>query len=137
MNAERKQNRFPARAAAAEWKTAAGWAFNAAKAHRLRLDAVIIEFQPEYQRGPMPDTAGIFPTEKAIVDAVVELGVLPDDNGWHNAGHLSRPPVKGPVTGVRVRLWPVAAVPHECTCRDVWERSQRANQLKAGRARGR
>jgi hypothetical protein len=132
LNSERK-DRWGARAATAEWKVAAGWALKEHRLHRHRFEAVVFEFTPTYVKGPMPDTANIYPTEKAIVDAVVDAGMIPDDNRWHNRGHLSRPPEVGEFTGVLVTIWPAAAPAHECGCRSVFDRSQRGNQLRAAR----
>lgn len=135
LNAERKAGRFPSAASTAEWKQAAGWAAIRAKADKARLDAVSFDFQPIYAKGPLPDTGGIHPTEKAIVDALVEVGMIPDDNRWHNAGQMSRRPIMGVETGVMVTVYPAEVEPHSCTCRESRERSQRANQIKAARRR--
>lgn len=134
LNAERSKHWSASSALVAEWKEAAGWAATAAGVHRFRLDRALFDFRPVYAKGPLPDTGSIFPTEKAIIDALVELDVLPDDNRWHNAGQLSLPPMAGSFMGVvvRVRQRPALADhPAPCGCRAARLASQAANTLRA------
>lgn len=131
LNAERKGSRWDRSAATALWKTEAGWALKSAGFHRLRFEAVMFEFTPVYTKGAMPDTGNVYPVEKAIVDAVVEAGVIPDDNRFHDVGHTTRPPVKWTEVGIAVAIHPGSGAEHECTCRSRWERSQVSNQMRS------
>lgn len=60
------------------------------------LDRVAFVARPHYNKGPLPDTGGISPTLKAVIDGLVDYGLIPDDNGDHSraevlmAPHLNR-----------------------------------------------
>lgn len=137
LNSERGRHWAPAAQAIAEWREAAGWAATAAGVHRLRLDRARFEFRPVYQKGPMPDTGSIFPVEKAVIDALVDLDVIPDDNRWHNAGQLSLPPIAGKWTGVAVQVRARPALPEHppgCGCRAARLASQASNSARSRRS---
>lgn len=137
MNSERSRHWAPGAEAIAEWRKAAGWAATAAGIHKIRLDRAMFEFMPVYKTGPFPDTGSIFPTEKAIVDALIDLDLIPDDNRFHNAGQMSLPPQGARFTGVVVRV--SACPPHLnhscCVCRAARLRSQAVNDARARRRR--
>lgn len=138
LNSERGKHWAPAAEAIAEWREAAGWAATHAGVHRLRLARARFDFRPVYQRGPMPDTGSIFPTEKAVIDALVDLDVIPDDNRWHNAGQLSLPPMAGRWTGVAVQIRACSALDGHspgCSCRAARLASQAVNHQRSRRRR--
>ena len=51
-------------------------------------------FWPVYPGGQLPDTAAVFPTTKAIVDACVSWGVIEDDRPEFNRGEFQGPPIR-------------------------------------------
>lgn len=128
------------------------WATSAAiKRHRLaghEFERIRFEFQPIYPTLVMPDTAAIDPTEKAIIDACVVAGLIPDDNRWHNAGQLTLPPhlARGlDCPEILVTLHPVGPASRadgfeadhhprsSCGCRQTWTKQQiaRTNRRKS------
>lgn len=91
-------------------------------------------FYPQYPKGPLPDTVAVFPSTKAIVDALVAHGLIPDDNPHHNAWEVHYAPVLNPdidapqISVTAYRLEPVDG--HEaCDCRLRYERAL----VKSGR----
>ena len=90
----------------------------------VKLARATLAVRPDYPKGPLPDTGGIAPVEKAIVDGLVDAGVLPADTGDHLAGVLSLPPRLDGSLGfpvVRVGVYARDAVSGhglgECGCR--------------------
>jgi crossover junction endodeoxyribonuclease RusA len=59
-----------------------GWEIRAAGVPRLRR--IVVEAQPlAKDRRWRPDIAACYPTVKAGIDALVDVGVIPDDNPDH------------------------------------------------------
>jgi len=116
LNSERAKHWTARNSATKEWLQAAGWAVTETGLHQLRLARAEFTFQPVYAGGNLPDTANIYPTEKAIVDAVVALGVIADDNRFHNAAHHSLAPVLGDSYRVEVTVTAVGGVVGHDAC---------------------
>lgn len=134
LNAERSAHWAVKHQHVVAWKTAAHEALMRVgyRPRQHAMAAARIEFRPLFPintRGVLPDTGGCYPAEKAIVDGLVEAGVIPDDNQWHNAGQLTLPPVRDPALDhpvIEVTLVP-SAVPAEhieCSCRTSYEMKQ-------------
>ena len=119
------------------WQNATMEAIEDAGIGWMRFDNIRFDFLPAYHRRIGGDTAATCFTEKAIVDGFVKAGVMPDDNGFHNAGQLSLPPVR--VTGWTGMVVRATAKDKrddhpshlECGCRESMELMQRANDQKA------
>ena len=121
------------------WQTATMEALLEHDFHRLRLEACEFEFLPVYQRSAA-DTAASAPTEKAIVDGCVKMGLIADDNRFHNLGQTSYSPQFSNWTGVTVRITSRPVVEGhrprvECGCRESMELAQRANEMKRQKAK--
>lgn len=129
-----------------DWKGATHEAVLLNRLHRLTLDAAVFTFQPIYPTAVVPDTTAVAPTTKAILDALVAQGILPDDNRFHNLGEFHLPPRVTRTTEVpliEVTIIPVArhdsnvtvtvpidpeAQSHpqrgDCTCRNTYQSKQ-------------
>lgn len=94
LNAERKASKWARSAAARTWKTATAEALLEHQLTKLRYERVDIRIRPFYpaKSGHLPDTGGLQPTEKAIVDALVEAELIPDDNRHHVRSITSEAP---------------------------------------------
>lgn len=144
LNAERDLHWAQAAKVIAEWKRVASLTARSGGLARARWERARFTFRPVYPDGrAVPDTGAIYPVEKAIVDALVELGVIPDDNRFHNAGQLSLPPMvdsswQSPAVLVRVSPHP-ADLGHgyreQCGCQQAREASQLENDRRAARGR--
>lgn len=67
-----------------DWRDAAGWLAKAAGVPRLQRAHIVVEFSFGDQR--RRDVANYQPTVKAIVDGLIDVGLLPDDNDRHLVG---------------------------------------------------
>lgn len=94
LNAERKASRWARATAARAWKEATAAALLEHGLTRCRYERVDIRLRPFYppRSGNLPDTGGLQPTEKAIVDALVDAGLIPDDNRHHVRSITSEAP---------------------------------------------
>lgn len=94
LNAERKGNRWARNTASQAWKTATAEALLEHHLTRHRYERVDIRLRPFYppRSGNLPDTGGLQPTEKAIVDALVAAQIIPDDNRHHVRSITSEAP---------------------------------------------
>lgn len=63
------------------WRHAFGWLARAAKVPPLTR--VVITVAQTCRRPPLPDVGASFPTAKAAIDGLVDVGVLPDDSPAH------------------------------------------------------
>lgn len=116
LNAERRGNRWARNTAAQAWKTATAEALLEYHVTRHRFERVDIRLRPFYppRSGNLPDTGGLQPTEKAIVDALVHAGIIPDDNRHHVRSITSEAPdIAGEIDTPRVvvRLEPAPINP--------------------------
>lgn len=95
LNRERRHHTGWKRSAATQlWKdaTAAALLEHHLTAHRFeRVDIRLRPFYPP-KSGVLPDTGGLQPTEKAIVDALVQAQIIPDDNRHHVRSITSEAP---------------------------------------------
>lgn len=87
LNANSRKHHAQEAKAIAEWRRAAGWLARAAKLphlHRAHIEATL-HFGDKRRR----DTANYHPTVKAIVDGLVDHGLLDDDSHEYLIGpHL-------------------------------------------------
>lgn len=77
-------NHFKRAGMVREWKEATAMSLALNKI-RARFDRAWFEFAPVYPKYPITDTSNVHPSTKAIVDALVDAGMIPDDNPYHNA----------------------------------------------------
>lgn len=88
------------------WREAAGWALKAAKvpamSGQVRLVAELC-----FPRNARRDPANYYPTVKAVVDALADVGVVPDDNHRWVIGPDMRLGGKHPAGAVVLRIEPV------------------------------
>ena len=80
VNAERSSHWSARAAATAEWRTAFGWLAREAKIPALASIEVVVEHFTKTQQ--MPDVCACLPAAKAGIDALVDVGVIPDDGPW-------------------------------------------------------
>lgn len=113
LNAERKGSRWDRSTAAKAWKTATTEALLEHRLTAVRFERVDVILRPIYppRSGNLPDTGGLQPTEKAIVDAIVDAEVIPDDNRHHVRAITSQAPGVADVGGYPVVLVQLEAVP--------------------------
>lgn len=108
LNAERKANRYVRAKATALWRHLAELEVRGRPGPVPKHGRVHIRFEAVYpsNAGVLPDTGALYPTEKAIVDGLVDAGVIEDDSGEFVAGLTSVAPRKGDVAVpvVRVRV---------------------------------
>lgn len=128
LNAERRHgNHWRRNAETQRWKTAAAEALLERGLTTLRFERVDIRLRPFYppKSGNLPDTGGLQPTEKAIIDALVDALIIPDDNRHHVRSIRSEAPAMSPEVArpqIVVRIDPVPIADghpprHTCTCR--------------------
>jgi crossover junction endodeoxyribonuclease RusA len=81
LNFERKMHHMTRADAVRQWRTDAGWE---AKAARLpHLERISIVAQPFQRRAVLGDAGNHLPSVKAIIDGLVDVGVLDDDGPDH------------------------------------------------------
>jgi Holliday junction resolvase RusA-like endonuclease len=66
------------------WREETGWRARAARVPSLERARIVVEFSFGDQR--RRDVNNYQPTAKAIVDGLVDVGLLPDDNDRHLVG---------------------------------------------------
>lgn len=91
------------------------------------LDVVVVQVTPTYLSSVFPDVGACAPTAKAVIDALVEVGIIPDDNPPHLARISYERPQRGTVDGLAVRVREGKRLEYhpprsECGCRSTWER---------------
>lgn len=121
-----------------DWHKATWAALNEAAVKR-RFDRAGFRIHPYYPP-PVehhPDAGGLYPTVKAIVDACVHNGMLPDDNPFHNAYEHFAAPVLDESLTYPVLLVIVIPKPPvtghgsgECDCKQRRERAQAKAAMK-------
>jgi hypothetical protein len=79
MNEYRKLHHHARADYDAHWRELFGWL--ARKEHVPPVPAVIITVHQTCRSASMPDPGSNFPTAKAAVDGLVDVGVIPDDSG--------------------------------------------------------
>jgi hypothetical protein len=84
----------------------------ARKAKVPRLEQVGIEVQPVQTKGVLADPGAHAPTAKAVIDGLVDAGVLEDDSGKVVAYLQMWAPWKGPEEGIYVSVVPLPEVEH-------------------------
>jgi hypothetical protein len=87
------------------WRQMAGWAAVAAKAPRLSRAYILAELRFRDRR--RRDPANWYPTVKAAVDGLVDIGVLPDDSADF-------------LIGPDLRLGPVERTGNGCLLLHIW-----------------
>jgi len=91
-NAERRMHWAARAELVASWRAHA-----AAEARRQRiprLDRVAVEIEPTVRsRRHLPDVAACYPAAKAMIDGLVDAGVLPDDDPRHVVAQLFLAPI--------------------------------------------
>ena len=106
-NRERAGSRFVRAANVAEWRRSAQ--FVAREKKIPRLEVVIAEFRPFQAKGRLADAGAHFPSAKAILDGVVDAGVLEDDDPRYVVAITMHAPVRSTtkVDVMHVALYPV------------------------------
>lgn len=95
LNGERKAHWSARSSAVEDWHTATSEALTEHKVPR-GWGRVTFAFWPVYPVLPIPDTAAVYPTTKAIVDACVNWGVIVSDKPEWNRGEFQGPPIVNP-----------------------------------------
>lgn len=107
VNSERRMHHF-ARAAKVTpvRETAKLLALNWARKNRTPTFAgpVYVEFTPVQKPGVLADTANHLPPCKAVLDGIVDAGLIPDDRPEWVRWQTFMPPQKDRNTGVNVRI---------------------------------
>ena len=75
-------------------------------AHWPQLTVVRVEAQPGQARGRLADAAAHLPTVKAILDGIVDAGVLEDDDPKHVRSILFHAPVRSNADFLTLTLIP-------------------------------
>ena len=103
LNAERSAHWGQHRASTREWREAG---MVHALAERVpTLGRVRVTYWPTYpDRRGIPDLGGVFPAVKAVVDGLVDAGVLADDDEGHVAELVARPAEIGGPAGLVVEV---------------------------------
>ena len=65
---------------------------------------VHVEFHPTQKPGTLADVAGHLPVAKAVLDGVVDAGLLFDDNPEWVLSQRFWPPIKGNPTGMTITI---------------------------------
>jgi len=81
QNVERKINHYTRAAIVKTWRDAAHVLCKAAKIPAIPAIIVYVEYCPT--NSIRRDAGNIYPTAKAIVDGIVDAGIIPDDD-WHH-----------------------------------------------------
>lgn len=105
LNAERSGHWREHRVQTDEDRQRWGWLWRTVLPSGLRVQRCAITAQPSYSSRPQ-DTGNCYPSVKAAVDALVDVGVLPDDSGAHVASIMLLAPLRGP-DALTVTLVPV------------------------------
>ena len=93
LNAERRGSHWSHRLDTREERARWGWLWKAAKVPPLTR--ATIDAYPS-MRGMLADTGNCYPTVKAAIDALVDVGALPDDGPRFVASITLHAPVRGP-----------------------------------------
>jgi crossover junction endodeoxyribonuclease RusA len=80
-NAERKLHHMPRSEATKQWRSDAY--FEAKAAHLPKLERVSIIVSPFQHRSVLQDAGNCAPVAKAVIDGLVDAGVLVDDDPEH------------------------------------------------------
>ena len=92
LNRERSLHRYQRAALVDEWRTHAAWiATSDRTARNLGRVTVTVDV---FQRGPLQDTANAYPCVKAILDGLVDAGVIEDDTGEHVSSITLNAPIR-------------------------------------------
>lgn len=85
LNANDRRHRLAAARDVREWRQAAGWHARAARLPRglAAVHVLAVLRMPDRRRR---DPANFHPTVKAVVDGLVDYGLIPDDNPTHLDG---------------------------------------------------
>lgn len=107
INAERAEHWHAHRRTTREWRELAGWAVRAARLSPLETPVVVTSW-PTYRTGrSWPDVGAWAPATKAVIDGLVDAGLLPGDT-WETVRYMSyHPPVRGERDGLIVELHPL------------------------------
>lgn len=103
-NGERRGNRWE-RARAT--KAARLMGMVTARNHRVKsFSHARIEVKPvvAHRPGPLADVAAHVPTAKAVIDGLVDAGVLADDGPHYVLALTFLPPERGPIEGLAVMI---------------------------------
>lgn len=139
-NQERRQGHWGMRHHEVSWwRKATREAILEAGHAKVRWDRARFEIAPAFDGGTLPDTGAIFPTEKAVIDGIVDMDVIPDDTRFHVAGILSLPPSLTTWTGIAVRVVRFEHHPQHspalCRCMETRHKAQARQQLARQRGR--
>lgn len=107
-NRERAGSRYLRAAIVKEWRTTACLL---ALAQRFpKMDAVHVIVYPYQAKGRLADAGGHLPTVKAVVDGLVDAGVLEDDSPAYVHSITMHAPTRTDKDAVKVVLVPVATM---------------------------
>ena len=101
VNTERAASRWARHRLTKQWRQAAHWSAKAAKLPEL--DWAWITVQPSQARGVLADTGNHYPSVKAMIDGLVDFGMLLDDGPKFVKALTCMPPRRGP-DGIAVTL---------------------------------
>ena len=107
-NRERKGDRFLRAAIVKEWRDTAYLLTKVA--HLEPMNYVHVEFFPEQAKGVLADAGAHLPTAKAVLDGIVDAGVLHDDNPTYVGAIIMHAPRRGRQDAMIVRLVPVTPI---------------------------
>lgn len=135
MNASNRGHHMARHTTMEAWRTATAEALMLARVN-AHLTRVGLCFYPVYPNRVQPDTDGIYPTCKAILDGLVAAGIVPDDNGPHVEFFSMEAPVYDPDVVhpfVRVHVFPRPPVSGhgvgECGCEETRLRRARGRRV--------
>lgn len=94
------------------WRTTAAFAARARKIPAAPTPVrIVATVHRAHNRGGRWDPANWAPTAKAIIDGLVDAGVLEDDSFRHVIGPDMRAGEPNPRAGVTITIYPAAGVP--------------------------
>jgi crossover junction endodeoxyribonuclease RusA len=104
-NRERKGDRFLRAANVKEWRNSGR--VLALLAGIPPMEHVHVEFFPEQARGKLADAGAHLPSAKAVLDGIVDAGILMDDDPRYVGAIILHAPVRAKRDAMIVRLVPV------------------------------
>lgn len=107
INAERAQHWRGHRRTTREWRELVGWAARAARLQPLDTPVVVTSWPTYRTGGSWPDVGAWAPATKAVIDGLVDAGLLPGDTHTHVPYLHYHPPVRGDRDGLIVEVVPL------------------------------
>lgn len=95
LNSERSGHWRAHREGTREERERWGWIWRATIPSGTRLERIRVVASPSYKRSPA-DTGNCYPSVKAALDGLVDVGIIPDDTGAHVLSITMTAPTSGP-----------------------------------------